>query len=320
MNRFRRNNPALQEFLNLRFLDCPDPNILAYAKTSVDMANTVIVAVNLDPHVAHEGEIQLPLAQFGLAADAEFSLEEAFTQRVATCRGTRHRVHLDPEINPSMIFRLLPAARHMTPPDDASAPLSRDSGLVQPEAVDPLWYRDAIIYQLHVKAFFDADDDGIGDFQGLCRKLDYLRDLGVTALWLLPFYPSPLRDDGYDIADYKNINPSYGRMADFKTFVREAHRRDLRIITELIINHTSDQHPWFQRARRAKPGSPLPQTSMCGAIRTRNSRKPASSLSIRRSRTGHGTRWRRLITGTVFIRINPISTSIIREYCGPSSM
>ena len=143
----------------------------------------------------------------------------------------------------------------MTPPDDASAPLSRGSALPQPETADPLWYRDAIIYQLHVKAFFDADDDGIGDFQGLCHKLDYLRDLGVTALWLLPFYPSPLRDDGYDIADYKNINPSYGRMHDFKIFVREAHRRNLRVITELIINHTSDQHPWFQRARLAKRGS-----------------------------------------------------------------
>jgi starch synthase (maltosyl-transferring) len=110
LNRFRRNNPALQEFLNLRFLDCPDPNILAYAKTSMDMANTVIVAVNLDPHAVHEGEIELPLAEFGLAADAEFSLEEAFTQRVATCRGIRQRLRLDPGINPSMIFRLLPAA------------------------------------------------------------------------------------------------------------------------------------------------------------------------------------------------------------------
>ena len=143
----------------------------------------------------------------------------------------------------------------MTPPDSALASLSRSDVLAQPATVDPLWYRDAIIYQLHVKAFFDADDDGIGDFNGLCRKLDYLHDLGVTALWLLPFYPSPLRDDGYDIADYKNVNPSYGRMADFKTFVREAHRRNLRVITELIINHTSDQHPWFQRARLAKRGS-----------------------------------------------------------------
>jgi starch synthase (maltosyl-transferring) len=110
VNRFRRDNPALQEFLNLRFLDCPDPNILAYAKTSADKGNTVIVAVNLDPHAVHEGEIELPLAEFGLKADAEFSLEEAFTQRVATCRGIRQRLRLDPQINPSMIFRLLPTA------------------------------------------------------------------------------------------------------------------------------------------------------------------------------------------------------------------
>jgi len=145
----------------------------------------------------------------------------------------------------------------MSPPDDVAAARPLSPALVRPATSDPLWFKDAIIYQLHVKAFFDADDDGVGDFQGLCRKLDYLQDLGVTALWLLPFYPSPLRDDGYDISDYKNINPSYGRMPDFKAFVREAHRRDLRVITELIINHTSDQHPWFQRARQAKPGSSL---------------------------------------------------------------
>jgi maltose alpha-D-glucosyltransferase / alpha-amylase len=145
----------------------------------------------------------------------------------------------------------------MTPPDDAASPLAA-SGILAPTVTsDPLWYKDAIIYQLHVKAFFDADNDGIGDFEGLRHKLDYLQDLGVTTLWLLPFYPSPLRDDGYDISDYKNINPSYGRMPDFKAFIREAHRRNIRVITELIINHTSDQHPWFQRARRAKSGSRL---------------------------------------------------------------
>ncbi|HYI72205.1 MAG TPA: alpha-amylase family protein, partial [Skermanella sp.] len=120
---------------------------------------------------------------------------------------------------------------------------------------DRLWYKDAVIYQLHVKAFFDADNDGIGDFAGLSRKLDYLQELGVTALWLLPFYPSPLRDDGYDIGDYRNVNPSYGNMRDFRQFVRECHDRGMRVITELVINHTSDQHPWFQRARNAKPGS-----------------------------------------------------------------
>ncbi|MFD2247325.1 maltose alpha-D-glucosyltransferase [Pontibacter ruber] len=117
------------------------------------------------------------------------------------------------------------------------------------------WYKDAIIYELHIKAFKDGSGDGIGDFKGLMQKLDYLEDLGVTAIWLLPFYPSPLKDDGYDIADYFSINPSYGNMQDFKLFIREAHRRGLKVITELVINHTSDQHPWFQRARRAKKGS-----------------------------------------------------------------
>jgi maltose alpha-D-glucosyltransferase/alpha-amylase len=143
----------------------------------------------------------------------------------------------------------------MTPPNDLTTALPDSGTIAETLTPDSLWYKDAVIYQLHVKAFFDADNDGIGDFEGLRRKLDYLQDLGVTALWLLPFYPSPLRDDGYDISDYKNINPSYGRMADFKAFIKEAHRRGIRVITELIINHTSDQHPWFQRARRAKLGS-----------------------------------------------------------------
>jgi maltose alpha-D-glucosyltransferase/alpha-amylase len=120
---------------------------------------------------------------------------------------------------------------------------------------DPLWYKDAIIYELHVRAFFDSNDDGIGDFAGLTQKLDYLQDLGVTAVWLLPFYPSPLKDDGYDIADYMNVHPSYGSLPDFKAFLREAHRRGIRVITELVLNHTSDQHAWFQRSRRAKRGS-----------------------------------------------------------------
>jgi maltose alpha-D-glucosyltransferase/alpha-amylase len=123
------------------------------------------------------------------------------------------------------------------------------------DRTDTLWYRDAIIYQLHVKSFFDSDNDGVGDFQGLTQKLDYVRDLGASAIWVMPFYPSPLRDDGYDISDYRGINPSYGTMRDFRIFVREAHQRGLRVITELVINHTSDLHPWFTRARSAEPGS-----------------------------------------------------------------
>jgi maltose alpha-D-glucosyltransferase/alpha-amylase len=120
---------------------------------------------------------------------------------------------------------------------------------------DPLWYKDAILYELHVRAFRDSNGDGIGDFRGVVEKLDYLQDLGVTTLWLLPFYPSPLRDDGYDIADYTGINPIYGTLDDFQLLLDEAHRRGLRVITELVVNHTSDQHPWFQRARRSPPGS-----------------------------------------------------------------
>ena len=120
---------------------------------------------------------------------------------------------------------------------------------------DRLWYKDAIIYQLHIKAFFDSNDDGTGDFHGLTEKLDYIKDLGVNTIWLLPFYPSPLRDDGYDVADYHNVNSLYGTRSDFQHFVREAHGRSLRVITELIVNHTSDQHPWFQAARRAPKGS-----------------------------------------------------------------
>src|SRR5688572_5787804 len=119
-----------------------------------------------------------------------------------------------------------------------------------------LWYKDAIIYELHIKAFRDSNGDGIGDFEGLLEKLDYLEDLGVTAIWLLPFYPSPLRDDGYDIADYLAVHPDYGTMREVRTFIRAAHRRGLRVITELVFNHTSDQHAWFKRARKASPGSP----------------------------------------------------------------
>ncbi|OCW56971.1 maltose alpha-D-glucosyltransferase [Hoeflea olei] len=121
---------------------------------------------------------------------------------------------------------------------------------------DPLWYKDAIIYQVHVKSFFDSNNDGIGDFAGLMQKLDYIAELGVTALWLLPFYPSPRRDDGYDIAEYCGVSPDYGTIEEVRAFIEAAHARNIRVITELVINHTSDQHPWFQAARKAPAGSP----------------------------------------------------------------
>jgi maltose alpha-D-glucosyltransferase / alpha-amylase len=135
-------------------------------------------------------------------------------------------------------------------PTDAASP--REAGTGE----DPLWYKDAVIYQAHVKSFFDSNNDGVGDFQGMTERLDYLQGLGITCLWLLPFFPSPLRDDGYDIADYLSVHPSYGTLDDFKRFVTAAHERHIRVLIELVVNHTSDQHPWFQRARHAPKGSP----------------------------------------------------------------
>src|SRR5712675_1494865 len=133
-------------------------------------------------------------------------------------------------------------------------PTSETQDVAKPASSN--WFKGAIIYQLHIKTFCDANNDGIGDFQGLLSKLDYLRNLGVTVIWLLPFYPSPLRDDGYDIADYYSVNPSYGTVEEFRSFLDEAHQRGLRVITELVLNHTSDQNAWFQKARRAPAGSP----------------------------------------------------------------
>ena len=133
--------------------------------------------------------------------------------------------------------------------------MSQNKRQTRPRAADPLWYKDAVFYQVHVKSFFDSNNDGVGDLRGLTGKLDYIAELGATAIWLLPFYPSPRRDDGYDISDYRAVHPEYGTIQDMRRFIAAAHARGLRVITELVINHTSDQHPWFQRARRAKPGS-----------------------------------------------------------------
>jgi maltose alpha-D-glucosyltransferase / alpha-amylase len=140
---------------------------------------------------------------------------------------------------------------------DRTAPMTAaaEAAVESPSADDPLWHRDAVIYQLHVKTFLDSNDDGIGDFGGLASRLDYIKDLGVNAIWLQPFYPSPLKDDGYDVSDYRGVHPQYGTLDDFRLFMRETEKRGLKVITELIVNHTSDQHPWFKAARQAPAGS-----------------------------------------------------------------
>src|SRR5450432_2595354 len=139
--------------------------------------------------------------------------------------------------------------------NDIQVPILDTAPLTGIIADDALWYKDAVIYQVNVKSFFDSNDDGIGDFKGLTSKLEYIRDLGVNTIWLMPFYPSPLKDDGYDIADYQNVHPQFGTLNDFRAMLHEAHRLGLKVVTELIINHTSDQHPWFQAARKAPLGS-----------------------------------------------------------------
>ena len=158
---------------------------------------------------------------------------------------------------------------------------------------------------MHVRAFFDSNDDGIGDFGGLTEKLDYIQSLGVTAIWLLPFYPSPLRDDGYDIAHYEGVHPSYGTPEDFRRFLDAAHARGLKVITELVINHTSDQHPWFQAARRAPPDRPS-GSSTSGATRIRSIPASASSSATPSDRTGRGIRSPASTTGTGSSITSPI--------------
>jgi maltose alpha-D-glucosyltransferase/alpha-amylase len=156
-----------------------------------------------------------------------------------------------------------PSGTSATTAPAMAEPLPEPGPVVTPETPeidtqgDPQWYRDAVIYQLNVKAFYDSNNDGYGDFKGVTAKLDYVKDLGVNTIWLMPFYPSPLRDDGYDISDYESVHPQYGTLEDFKEMLDAAHARGLRVITELVINHTSSEHPWFQRARHAPPGSPV---------------------------------------------------------------
>ena len=186
----------------------------------------------------------------------------------------------------------------------------------QPLGSDPLWYKDAVIYQLHVKAFADSSGDGIGDFIGLTSKLDYIASLGVTAIWVMPFYPSPLRDDGYDIADYGDVHPDYGTRADFRAFVRAAHKRGLRVITELVINHTSDQHPWFQRVARVRR-TIRSRTGTCGPTMTRSSPTRGSSSPTPRRATGPGTRRGRPTTGIASSRTSRTSTTTTRRSSGP---
>ena len=242
LNAIRKHNPALQSNEGLQFHPMENDQLICYSKQT-KATERHRNRVNLDPVWTQSGILELPLEDLGIDGRYPYDVVDLLTDTRFTWQGRGITSNLT-ERNSGPCFEI---------------------GTIRSVCTNRLkyfsskmirsWYKDAIIYELHVRAFYDSNDDGIGDFAGLTQKLDYLQDLGVTAIWLLPFYPSPLKDDGYDIADYTNVHPSYGTLADFKTFLREAHRRGIRVITELVLNHTSDQHAWFQRARRAKPGS-----------------------------------------------------------------
>jgi hypothetical protein len=240
------------------FHEIDNEQMVCYTKRTEDLGNIILVVVNLDPHHVQSGWVRIPLEPLQLGGDGFLSsarsadrraISLAWRKKLCSTRSQeRTRAHLASAAahSPRAGLRLF-YVRAM----QRAKPASEDFALDD----DPLWYKSAVIYELHVRAFSDGNADGIGDFKGLTEKLDYLSDLGVTVLWLLPFYPSPLKDDGYDIASYTEIHPDYGTLKDFKVFLSEAHQRGIRVITELVLNHTSDQHPWFQRARRAPAGS-----------------------------------------------------------------
>ena len=239
-------------------------------------------------------------AAMGMAAadDASVTVHDLMRDTISTWHGKLQRIRLDPADLPFALWRVSPSC--------GSVIDGRANHNKRPTTADQLWYKDAIIYQLHVKSFFDSNDDGIGDFPGLISKLDYIADLGANVIWLLPFYPSPRLDDGYDISAYREVHPDYGTLADFRHFVRAAHARNIRVITELVVNHTSDQHPWFQRARRAKPGSLMAQFLCLVATPIKNMPARASSLSMPSGRTGRGIRSPAPITGIASTRTSPI--------------
>ena len=247
LNRLRRGNAALQQTQNLRFLQVDDDQVVGFVKESVDFDQAVAVAIAVAggsrEFWLHFGELRVgPVGN----QRPVLRLEDLVTGERRKLEWGGVRLTIDADREPALFVSLLGVRSAMNVAPDLST--------ISP-AVANDWYKDAIVYQLHVKAFADSNDDGIGDFKGLMQRLDYLQDLGVTALWLQPFYPSPGRDDGYDISDYRRINADFGTMNDFRRFMSEAKNRGLKVITELVINHTSDQHPWFRRARRSPPGS-----------------------------------------------------------------
>ena len=261
LNEIRRANRSLQRIDNVTFLETANDHLIAYAKQ--DDADTVIVCVNLDPAAAAEGLLDgaagsRPAGVVRSAGSAHRrDLRLAGRRQLRPPPARRRPRHARPDEPDDPIPRQ-PAARSPTPPSPDPSPPRPGTGSYQTAQwfeADPLWFKRAVFYEIHIRGFADGNDDGTGDLRGLTEKLDYLQWLGVDCIWLLPMYPSPLRDGGYDIADFYSIHPDYGTVEDFRALIDAAHERGIRVIADLVMNHTSSDHPWFQEARQ-DPSSP----------------------------------------------------------------
>ncbi len=250
-NAIRREHPALQHFTNLHFLDTENDALLAFAKRHGD--DTVIAIVNVDPHHAQEGVTTVP---YDLGLPPAFGVTDLLSGERFDWSLGRNYVRLDPAFRVAHIFEVDQVTDVVEP-----ARLTRAARRTTHPAghwfeSDPLWFKKALFYEIHLRGFHDGNADGSGDFRGLTEKLDYLEWLGVDCIWLLPMYASPLRDGGYDIADYEAIHPDYGTMDDVREFLEAAHQRGMRVIADLVMNHTSSDHLWFQESRKGGDDNP----------------------------------------------------------------
>ena len=231
INEIRRENPALQRLENVTFIDSYNEALIAYVKSSP--GNTVICVVNIDPHNTQAGAGVIP-AHLGLPP--AFAVNDLLSGD-----------HYDWRIGANYV-----RARAGWRPRAAGRAVSDPGHWFERE---PLWFKTAVFYEIHIRGFFDGNGDGSGDFRGLIEKLDYLQWLGIDCIWLLPYYSSPLRDGGYDISDFFEIHPDYGKVDDVRDFIEAAHQRGIRVIADLVMNHTSSDHPWFQESR-SSPDNP----------------------------------------------------------------
>ena len=283
LNAIRRENAALQRLDNVDFLETENEQLIAYVKRSE--GNVVIVCVNLDPRAEHEGVVTVPV---WLGLPPAYSATELLSETEFHWRIGRNYVRLGP--GQSHVLRV------------ETIQMSEQGHWFES---DPHWFKRAVFYEIHIRGFFDGNDDGAGDFRGLIEKLDYLQWLGIDCIWLLPMYSSPLKDGGYDIADFFTIHQDYGTVDDFKAFVDAAHQRGMRVIADLVMNHTSADHPWFQESR-SSPDSTRSATGTCGPTPTSATSTRGSSSSTPSPRTGRGTRSPGSTTGTASSRTSRI--------------